>query len=328
MIEIIVVWRMAVNIGKIADNKGLKKFPYQLMSVLLWICGELSGAFLGRIFLGSNSSTLLYYGAGLLGAIAGSGIAFLVMRLAPSPGDFAAPNETGIPQEMPGVQKFKRSAWIPTCVILISIACVFLGFGGSVLFQVISSVQQIRVTEPVIGIKFDYSDRTLQPSSIIDSRTGVIYLSFNLVNPSEKELPVTFDVHIDGAHVYSYSENFTQGEVVTKLDRSKLSWPEFPVGNYVINIRTGLVPLGSTSFSVQSKTRLNGNTDTIENQEQYALSPMTRKENALGYMHTVRLSCSNVIGGWHKTEIYSLLHGICSPERFLKTHLLFRTHIT
>jgi hypothetical protein len=55
MIEIIVIWRLIVYIGRLAEQKGLKKLGYQLMAVLLWLCGEISGGIVGGAILGTNS---------------------------------------------------------------------------------------------------------------------------------------------------------------------------------------------------------------------------------------------------------------------------------
>ncbi len=84
MIEIIVIWRLAVYIGKIAAQKGLKKPRYQVMAILLWICGELLGSVLGNIIFGKSGSFWLIYGMALIGAIAGTGIAFLIMKFLPN----------------------------------------------------------------------------------------------------------------------------------------------------------------------------------------------------------------------------------------------------
>jgi len=83
MLEIFLVWRLAVRIGNQAAQKGFKKFGYQLMLVVLWICGELLSGVLGYVILGEANSFWITYILALLGAAFGAGIAFLIMRLLP-----------------------------------------------------------------------------------------------------------------------------------------------------------------------------------------------------------------------------------------------------
>lgn len=113
MIEIFLIWRLAVHIGNEAAKKGLKKFRYQIMAVLLWVCGELTGSLLGRVLFGSDNS-LRVYGMALVGALAGAGMAFLVMRLVPQPESFPIQNENEIMAESRPANRFRRSGWLPT----------------------------------------------------------------------------------------------------------------------------------------------------------------------------------------------------------------------
>jgi hypothetical protein len=254
MIEIIVIWRMAVNIGRIADEKGLKKFPYQLMAVLLWICGELLAGIAGHALLGNNYSILLNYGVALLGAVAGSCIAFLVMRLLPKPYHLLTQDGIGIVglnEELTKAEKFKRSGWIPALVILMAFSCLCVGFGGAVILQVRSNFQQIHVNNPLIGTEINENNTIVQPTRIIDSKTEIFFLAFYFVNPSDIEFPLTFVIFANGNPIVSTTEKFTSGYVAAKFDRNQLGLSEFPKGNYEIKIRTGSLFLASTTFVVQ-----------------------------------------------------------------------------
>lgn len=144
MLEIIIVWRLTKYIGILATQKGLKKLGYQIMAVALWISGEIIGGFLSGIIFKSIDSFWLDYGMALLGAILGSGVAFLIMRILPNQELTSDQNVIENSQEKTsGSRKFARSAWIPALVILCSTSfCLCAGAIDAIKIADKARVQQ------------------------------------------------------------------------------------------------------------------------------------------------------------------------------------------
>ena len=81
MLEIILLIFLTRKIGEIVESKGHKAGWYKVMTVLLWIGGEVTGAVVGGIVSGlTDSGTGLVYLFALLGAAAGAGLSFLVAK--------------------------------------------------------------------------------------------------------------------------------------------------------------------------------------------------------------------------------------------------------
>lgn len=250
MIEIIVIWRLAVYIGKTAAQKGLKKPPYQVMAILLWISGELSGGILGNFISGNNSSSWLIYGMALAGAITGAGIAFLIMKFLPTQHVVLGSAESEHNQEIPSFQKFGRSIWVPLIIILLAFSCLCVVFGGSAIFQM-RSLQQIQASNPIIGIKIDSNGQITESVKVISANENAIYFGFSYENPRGGEMPVTLDWYIDGNIAYSFSKTLDQGQVIVALDRKEIGLPEFNKGSYEVKARLGELFLTSASFLVK-----------------------------------------------------------------------------
>lgn len=123
MIELIVIWRLAVSIGSLASQKGLKKLGYQIMAVALWISGEIFGFVIGSFIFGDDNRLGQYF-VGLLGAAIGAGIAFVVMRLIPNPGEPDRIDSAIVQDDIPRMQKFARSGCIPAFIIFLTFFCV------------------------------------------------------------------------------------------------------------------------------------------------------------------------------------------------------------
>lgn len=251
MLEIIIVWRLAKHIGILATQKSLKKLGYQIMAVLLWLCGEFFGGILGNIIFGANGSFWLKYVAALFGAIAGAGIAFLVMRLLPKQELPSNSSDTEKKQETSPMKKFGRSVWVPILVILLAFSCLCTGFGGALIIQMRSVVQQIHASNPVIGIKINSSGRIIQPVNEFSSKENAVYFGFNYEIPQGGELPITFDWYIDGHIAYSFEKTLGQGQVVVALDRNEFGMSEFNKGNYEVVAHIGELFLTSAKFVVK-----------------------------------------------------------------------------
>ena len=81
MLEIILLIFLTRKVGEIVRSKGRKPGWFQLLTVVLWIGGELTGADIGAI-LGELSDTgmgLAYHFA-QLGAAAGAGLSIIIAR--------------------------------------------------------------------------------------------------------------------------------------------------------------------------------------------------------------------------------------------------------
>lgn len=242
MIEIIIIWRLAVYIGNDAAQKGLKKLGYQVMAILLWICGEVIGAALGNIIFGTESSLWPRYVATLLGGIAGAGIAFLVMRL--------VPNQETVQVSSPA-KKFGRSGWMPALVVLAAFSCLCVAVGATFFIQIRSVMQQVHATNPKIGTGLNSDGQIAQSVTEVPSDTEVIYMSFYFNMPVDKVMAVGVDWSINGQLAYSFTENIREGQVVTKLDRTQLGLSEFPKGKYEVNVHIATFYLVSAPFVVK-----------------------------------------------------------------------------
>lgn len=251
MLEIILIWRLAVYIGNEATRKGLKKGRYQVMAVFLWLIGEFSGGILGTIIVGDSDSFWVSYAIALLGAIIGAGIAFLVMRLLPSQNSSEIGGALDSKSEPPGIQRFGRSGWIPVLVILLAFSCLCIVFGIGMLRQVGSMLLQIHATNPVIGVELDDGGQITQSVTEISPTTEIIFLNFIFEAPQTSEFPVTIDWTLNDQLVYSVTETLTQGLYVGKLEREKVGFSEFPKGDYIVYIHYGEMFLSSVAFHVK-----------------------------------------------------------------------------
>jgi hypothetical protein len=88
MLEILILFKLAGNIGRIVTAKGHKKGWYQLLLVVLWFGGELLGAVFGLV-LGAvlvdvdEPPFFLSYVCALGGAALGAGTAFFIAKRLP-----------------------------------------------------------------------------------------------------------------------------------------------------------------------------------------------------------------------------------------------------
>jgi hypothetical protein len=242
MLEIIVVWRLAVHIGNEATQKGLKKLGYQVMAILLWICGEVIGAALGNIIFGTQGSLWQRYVATLLGGIVGAGIAFLVMKLVPT--------QEGLQVSSPA-KTFGRSGWAPTLVVVVAVLCLCVAVGANYVVQIRSVMQQVHATNPKIGTELNGDGQIAKSVTEVPSDAEVIYMSFYFDLPTDKVVAVGFDWSINGQLAYSFTENIRKGQVVTKLNRTQLGVSEFPKGEYEVRVHMATFYLVSVPFVVK-----------------------------------------------------------------------------
>ncbi|MBL7182903.1 MAG: HEAT repeat domain-containing protein [Anaerolineae bacterium] len=85
MLEILVLWALTKRIGSIVEQKGRKSGRYKVLTVVLWLGGEIIGAIVGAIMAGADESArYLIYIVALGGAAVGAGISYLIAEnLAP-----------------------------------------------------------------------------------------------------------------------------------------------------------------------------------------------------------------------------------------------------
>ena len=251
MLEIVIIWRLAVHIGNAAKRKGFKKLGYQVMAVLLWICGEIFGGILGSVIFGTDSSFWLRYVTALLGAVAGAGIAFLIMSRLPNQESLSNSSEAEKVQEPSLAERFGRSGWVPVIVSLLAISCLCAGFGTAFIFQMRSMVQQIHATNPIIGTELKSDGKISQSIKEISSDVEIIYLSFYFDIPGNGKIPINYVWYIDGQPVYSFTDDLSKGQIVTALDRKDLGLSEFSKGSYEVFVLLGEKILTSASFNVK-----------------------------------------------------------------------------
>ena len=81
MLEILLLIFLTRKVGEIVEAKGHKPGWYKLMTVLLWIGGEVSGAVAGGVVSAlTGAGTGFVYLFALLGAAAGTCVAFVVAK--------------------------------------------------------------------------------------------------------------------------------------------------------------------------------------------------------------------------------------------------------
>lgn len=82
MLEIILLIALTRHVGETVKMKGRKSGWYKLMTVLLWIGGEVAGAIVGGVAAAVSGSggMLFVYLFALVGAAIGAGAAILIAR--------------------------------------------------------------------------------------------------------------------------------------------------------------------------------------------------------------------------------------------------------
>lgn len=79
MLEILLLWGLTKNIGKLVEEKGRKSGWYKFMTVILWFGGEIIGAVVGALATSSEGSgQCLIYAFALVGAAIGAGTAYFI----------------------------------------------------------------------------------------------------------------------------------------------------------------------------------------------------------------------------------------------------------
>jgi hypothetical protein len=92
MIEIILLIYLTRSVGEIVKQKNRKPGWYKLMTVLLWIGGELGGGLVGGLVVAlTGANEAFAYLFALVGAAIGAGAAFLVAKSVPAVDPFVAP---------------------------------------------------------------------------------------------------------------------------------------------------------------------------------------------------------------------------------------------
>jgi hypothetical protein len=84
MLEIIALVYLTRRVGEIAREKGRKAGWFKLMTVVLWIGCELGGAVAGGIAVAlAGWPEAVTYVFALVGAAAGAGLSFLIVKTLP-----------------------------------------------------------------------------------------------------------------------------------------------------------------------------------------------------------------------------------------------------
>jgi hypothetical protein len=83
MLEILAIFYLCRLNGRIVERKGHKSGRYKLLTVLLWIGGELLGGVLALILVNGSEATGLVYLFALGGAVAGAALSCLMVNRLP-----------------------------------------------------------------------------------------------------------------------------------------------------------------------------------------------------------------------------------------------------
>lgn len=95
MLEILALVHLTRRIGAIVAAKGRKPFPYKLMTVGLWIGGEVFGFIIGAFVVAfTRWPEPVMYLVGLVGAVLGAVAAYFIANTVP-------PTETSPPPQPP-----------------------------------------------------------------------------------------------------------------------------------------------------------------------------------------------------------------------------------
>jgi hypothetical protein len=84
MLELLLLWGLSSWIGRIVEQKGLNKWPYQLMLVLFWFGGEITGGIFGFVAMSqgggpqNDEALAMVYVFALGGAVLGAVMAFVI----------------------------------------------------------------------------------------------------------------------------------------------------------------------------------------------------------------------------------------------------------
>lgn len=80
MLEILLIISLCRSNGRIVEQKGHPPGRYKLLTALLWIGGEITGAFLAAILASGSDGTGFIYLFALVGAGVGAGLSRLMVR--------------------------------------------------------------------------------------------------------------------------------------------------------------------------------------------------------------------------------------------------------
>lgn len=98
MLEILAIWALASKIGSIVKEKGHKTAGYIVLTIVLWVGGELVGAVIGTVVsVLLEASQCLVYLFALAGAACSGGIAYLIATNLPQRGPRPVPTGARAP---------------------------------------------------------------------------------------------------------------------------------------------------------------------------------------------------------------------------------------
>ncbi len=247
MIEIFLLWQLTVYIGNKASFKGLPKFRYQLMAVLVYFGFMLSGVAVGMALFPDRESMVPLYIVGVLGGLLGVGISLLIMRLVPGEAprtDDLQPDPEPVPS---GAAAFLRSRWIPVLAVLISLTCLVFTFLG----LAVSSPPQRFVSYLQVGTELDANGALIPTAGSIPSSAEAILISVYIDYPLKQGIDLVFDIHFNGQRAYAFSSHLENGYNTIALDRPTTGRQTFYSGEYELYIYYGDLIQASTSFIVE-----------------------------------------------------------------------------
>jgi hypothetical protein len=252
MLEIVLIWKLAVYIGKEVTKKGLKKPLYQIMAVCLWVFGELSGSIVGEILFGIHSSFWSRYSIAVIGAMMGACISFLIMRYLPNQNENDHITETDNKNNVSSKQRFGRTFGMPLIVIFSSVFFYLVVIFGSLILHSAGLLDgQIQISNPIIGVEIDSDKEIKQPVTGFLATEKPIYIGLDLRKPHGGEVPIILDWYIDDELMWSTKRMLNYGHSVMEFNPDEFYLSKFKIGKYEIKIRSEEEILNSLKFEVK-----------------------------------------------------------------------------
>jgi hypothetical protein len=236
MIELFVVWRLVRHIGQVLSDKGQTAIAYQVLAVVCWFTGEVSGAAIGSALFGISG--IWIYLAALVGAIAGTTVAIQIAHRVPP----SIPPVTAKPTRM-------WSIGIPVGVSLLASVCMCASIAAAAVYAIRTS-PPLQATSVQIGAQLRL-DRTIDPAVETNQHTRVIYLAYDLSTRDRQAVLVTIEWRRGRNVLASQTSPVTPGHHIVEFDAAEFPDGYLSPGEYSIVIRVDQAILSEQPLVVQ-----------------------------------------------------------------------------
>lgn len=238
MLEIILLWKLLIHVGRIARQKGYATLGYQIMTICLWASGELTGYLVANYLVRLTTSWAYSYGVALFGALSGAGLAFLIMKLLPQ----RTPEQLGV---LPWVNIL---SFLPAFISIVAINCLFVSFGGSILVN-LARTTDIAVKDMSIYTDINGDDPVLVGAPEVSVDAEVINFVFYLDCSQWAKIPLDVEWYVNDDLLITFSDTYRNGFVTVQLSPDQIHM-DFPSGWYKVEVWQGDQLLNSMKFFV------------------------------------------------------------------------------